>query len=78
MLALSRKKDESIIIDSNIEIVVLDISGDQVKLGIRAPKHISIHRKEIYLQIQQENTMAAKVPLTEEKLVELKNKLKKI
>lgn len=60
MLALGRKKNETIIIDGEIEITVLDISGEQVKLGIKAPKHISIYRKEIYMQIQQENKKSAK------------------
>lgn len=55
MLALSRKKKEAIIINNNIEITILDIKGDQVKIGISAPKDISIYRKEIYLQIQEEN-----------------------
>ena len=55
MLALSRKKNEAIIIDNNIEITVLEIRGDQVKLGIAAPKEIPIYRKEVYIQIQQEN-----------------------
>ena len=59
MLALSRKKGESIIIGDHIEIVVLSISGDQVKLGIAAPKSITINRKEIYEQIQAENRKAA-------------------
>jgi carbon storage regulator len=52
MLALSRKIGESIIIDDQIEVTVLSITKDQIKLGIDAPKHIKIHRKEIYLQIQ--------------------------
>mgnify|MGYP000108218362 FL=1 len=55
MLALSRKKNEAIIIDNNIEITVLDIRGDQVKIGIAAPKEVPIYRKEVYLQIRQEN-----------------------
>lgn len=59
MLALSRKKDESIIIGDQIEVVVLGVEGDTVRLGIQAPKHISIHRKEIYLQIQEENKAAS-------------------
>ncbi|MDC7293568.1 MULTISPECIES: carbon storage regulator CsrA [unclassified Butyrivibrio] len=61
MLALSRKKNEAIIINNNIEITVLDIRGDQVKLGIAAPKEIPIYRKEVYLQIQQENKQATDV-----------------
>ncbi|MCT4596763.1 MAG: carbon storage regulator CsrA [Vallitalea sp.] len=58
MLALSRKKGQGIIIGDNIELVILDISKDQVRVGINAPKNISIHRKEIYLQIQEENKKA--------------------
>ncbi|MCR5669751.1 MAG: carbon storage regulator CsrA [Butyrivibrio sp.] len=58
MLALSRKKNEAIIINNNIEITVLDIRGDQIKLGISAPKEIPIYRKEVYVQIQNENKEA--------------------
>ncbi len=61
MLALSRKKNESIIINNNIEITVLDIRGDQIKLGIAAPKEIPIYRKEVYIQIQNENKQATDV-----------------
>ncbi len=56
MLALTRKKDEAIIIDNNIEIRIIDVQGDKVKLGISAPKDISIYRKEIYVEIQKSNT----------------------
>ena len=55
MLALSRKKNEAIMVNNNIEITVLEIRGDHVKLGIAAPKEIPIYRKEVYVQIQQEN-----------------------
>lgn len=55
MLVLSRKKDESIHIDDNVEIVVVEIRGDKVRLGIRAPKEVKIYRKEIYEAIQREN-----------------------
>jgi carbon storage regulator len=58
MLALSRKKNEAIMINNNIEITVLEIKGDQVKIGISAPKEVPIYRKEIYLQIQEENKNA--------------------
>lgn len=58
MLALSRKKGESIIIDNNVEITVLDIKGDQIKLGIKAPKSVPVYRKEIFAQIQEENMNA--------------------
>ena len=55
MLALSRKQGESIMIGSNIEITVLEVKGDQVKLGITAPKNIPVYRQEIYAQIQEAN-----------------------
>ena len=58
MLALSRKVGETIVIGDNVEITVLDIQRDQIKLGISAPRNISIHRKEIYIQIQEENKAA--------------------
>lgn len=58
MLALSRKIGESIVINDNIEITVLDISRDQIKIGIEAPRSVPIHRKEVYLQIQEENKAA--------------------
>ena len=55
MLALTRKKGESLVLNNNIEITVLEIRGDQVKIGISAPKEVPIYRKEVYLQIQSEN-----------------------
>ncbi len=55
MLVLSRQKDQSIKIGDNIEIVVVDIRGDQVRLGITAPPEVSIHRREVYDAIQKEN-----------------------
>ena len=55
MLALSRKKNEAIMINNNIEVTVLDIRGEQVKLGIAAPKEIPVYRKEVYLEIQKAN-----------------------
>ena len=58
MLALSRKQAESIMIGNDIEITILDIRNDQVKIGISAPKQVGIYRKEIYLQIQEENKQA--------------------
>ena len=66
MLALSRKKNEAIVINNNIEITVLDIRGDQIKLGISAPKDIPIYRKEVYIQIQNENKEATDVSGIEE------------
>lgn len=58
MLALSRKKDEAIIINDDIEITVIEIKGDQVKLGISAPKSVPIYRKEVYVQIKDANKEA--------------------
>ena len=65
MLALSRKKDEAIVINNNIEITVLEVKGDHVKLGISAPKSVPIYRKEVYLQIQESNREAADVSAME-------------
>jgi len=59
VLALTRKKGESIIVGNNVEIVVLGIQGEQVRLGFIAPKDITIHRKEIYEQIMEENKEAS-------------------
>lgn len=71
MLALSRKKGESLVINNNIEITILEIRGDQVKVGISAPKDVSIYRKEIYLQIEEAN----KESMNLEGLSDLKNLL---
>ncbi len=60
MLALTRKKGETIVINDDIEITVLGTNGDQIKLGISAPKHIPVFRKEIYEQIQAENKESVK------------------
>ena len=62
MLILSRKKGEAIKIGDDIEIKVVSISGDQVKIGIDAPKHIEVYRQELYEQIQLENKQAANTP----------------
>lgn len=55
MLALSRKKGEAIVVNNNVEITILDIKGEQVKIGISAPKDVPIYRKEVYVQIQEAN-----------------------
>jgi carbon storage regulator len=60
MLVLSRKRDESIIIGDDVVVTVIDIKGEQVKLGVSAPKSISIHRKEVYEAIQAENLAASR------------------
>ena len=58
MLALTRKKGESLVINNNVEITVLEVRGEQVKIGISAPKEVPIYRKEIYKQIQSANEEA--------------------
>lgn len=58
MLALTRKKKESIILNNDIEITILEIKGEQVKIGISAPREVQIYRKEVYLQIQEANKEA--------------------
>ena len=61
MLVLSRKRDEVIKIGDDIEITVVDIRGDKVRLGITAPKEVMVHRKEVYEDIKKENQAAAQV-----------------
>ena len=75
MLVLSRKKDEKIIIGDNIEITVVDVSGDQVQLGIDAPKEIEIHREEIYRKIEKENIEATKSQIDVDKLKSLNREI---
>lgn len=72
MLALSRKKNEAIVINNNIEITILEVKGDQVKIGINAPKEVPVYRKEVYMQIQESNKEA----VNPEGLEALKNLMK--
>ncbi len=58
MLALARKVNQSIVIGNDVEVTILEIKGDQIKIGINAPKNVPIYRKEIYTQIQEENKSA--------------------
>ena len=79
MLILARKKDESIMIGDDIEITVVDIQGDQIKIGISAPKNVAIHRKEVFLEIKEENLRAVNIPnisfsLLKQKVEEKKEK----
>jgi carbon storage regulator len=61
MLVLSRQRDESIIIGDNIVVTIVDVRGDKVRLGIEAPREVSVHRREVYEAIQRENQQAAKI-----------------
>jgi carbon storage regulator len=61
MLVLSRQRDETIMIGDEIEITVVDIRGDKVRLGINAPPRIAVHRKEVYEAIKAENQQAARI-----------------
>lgn len=62
MLVLSRKLNESVMIGDDVEVVVLDVKEGVVKLGIRAPREIAVHRQEIYAQIKAENLRSATTP----------------
>jgi carbon storage regulator len=61
MLVLTRKVNQTIVIGENVEVVVLEVRGEQVRLGIRAPRDVTVHRKEIFEQIVEENRGAADV-----------------
>jgi len=74
MLVLTRKKSESIMIGDGIEIKIIAIEGDSVKIGIEAPRDIEVHRKEVYLAIQTENKMATESIIDLNQLKDLLNK----
>ena len=61
MLVLSRRANQSIVVGNDIVITVLDIRGDQVRIGIRAPRDVTVHREEVHAQIRQENRAAAEI-----------------
>jgi carbon storage regulator len=63
MLVLSRQRDETIMIGDEVEITIVDIRGDKVRLGINAPRHVQVHRKEVYEAIKRENAEAARVQI---------------
>ena len=72
MLVLTRKPGQAIIIGGQIELIVVEIKGDQVRLGISAPREIAVHRKEVYEQVRQENLQAAGADAeTTEKIAEM-------
>ncbi len=74
MLVLSRKTNESIIIGENVEVKIVEVRGEYVKLGISAPKEISVHRKEVYDAIRKENHQSSKTGHIDEKKLEEKLK----
>lgn len=71
MLVLSRRVNQSIKIGDDIEIMIIEVRGDQVRVGVSAPRDVAVHRKEVYLQIQQENVKAAEASAYGEDLVAL-------
>ncbi|KAB2336789.1 carbon storage regulator CsrA [Cytobacillus depressus] len=70
MLVLTRKKNESVILNENIEITILEIDGEQIKIGIKAPKDVEVLRKEIIVKTEQENINALKGNLDLKKILE--------
>lgn len=74
MLVLTRKTNESIIIGDDVKVTVVEVKGEQVKLGISAPKRISVHREEVYLEIQKENQKAAETGIGIKELNEMWSK----
>ena len=77
MLVLSRKINQSIVIGDNIEIILVDIRGDQIKLGINAPKTVKIFRKEVYEEVKSQNLEASQSAIEELNILSsfVKNKL---
>lgn len=76
MLVLSRKRDERIVIADNIVITIVEIRGDKVRLGIEAPREVSVHRQEIYNAVQADKSAAAKPPANlEHNIVEVTRKV---
>lgn len=61
MLALSRNPGESVVIGNDIEITILEVKGEQIKVGIKAPKNVAIYRKELFEQIQESNREASEI-----------------
>jgi len=66
LLVLTRRLNQSIKIGDDIEIMIIEVRGDQVRLGVTAPRSVAVHRKEVYLQIQQENQNAVREPASTE------------
>ncbi len=73
MLALSRRINESIMLGKDVEITILEIKGDQVKIGVVAPRSVPVYRKEIFLQIEDENRKAVAIEQSKETIEKLLN-----
>ena len=68
MLVLSRRVGEAIVIGEDMRVVVLEVRGDLVRLGIEAPRHVTVHRKEVFEQIREENRRAAETATASDRL----------
>lgn len=77
MLVLTRKKNQKIMIGDDIELTIVDIKNEQIKLGVSAPRHVKVFRKEVYDAIQEENKAATQADISMEKLKTLSNLFKK-
>ncbi|MCJ8346956.1 carbon storage regulator CsrA [bacterium] len=77
MLVLTRKKNQKIMIGDDIELTIVDIKNEQIKLGVSAPRHVKVFRKEVYDAIQEENRAATHSEISAEKLKTLSNLFKK-
>jgi carbon storage regulator len=62
MLVLTRRRGEAIMVGDDVKVVVLEVNGDQVRLGVEAPRAVSVHREEVFKEIQEQNTRAARPP----------------
>ncbi|MCO4782604.1 MAG: carbon storage regulator CsrA [Candidatus Cloacimonetes bacterium] len=77
MLVLTRKKNQKIMIGDDIELTIVDIKNEQIKLGVSAPRHVKVFRKEVYDAIQEENRVATQSDISQEKLKTLSSLFKK-
>lgn len=77
MLVLARRLNQSIMIGNDIEVVIVDIKGEQVKIGIKAPKSVSVHRAEVHKEIEEQNIEATKTQIKPTDLKNISDLLKK-
>lgn len=78
MLVLTRKKGESILVGDNIEISILEVTGDSVKIGIKAPEEVGILRKELYVSVENMNLHSGKSSITADELIDQFKMIKKV